>query len=157
MCSQKQVICPERLRRVPPHFSWVDQRLVRDGYLKRLDVHAAALYLFLITVANGDGLSWYGDGSIARRLSIDEVRLRQARGDLVRAGLLAYANGVVQVLALGHPLPAPPASPPQAVAGGVAVAVAVQVPMPALTAPAQARPQIAVHLAALHAALRKPS
>ncbi|MES2319012.1 MAG: hypothetical protein V4631_16160, partial [Pseudomonadota bacterium] len=45
----------------------------------------------------GRGLSWYGDTSTARRLSIDETRLRRARGDLVRAGLLAYASGVYQV------------------------------------------------------------
>jgi len=27
---EKHLLCPERVRRVPPHFSWVDHRLVRD-------------------------------------------------------------------------------------------------------------------------------
>jgi hypothetical protein len=27
----KRVLCPERLRHVPHRFSWIDQRLVRDG------------------------------------------------------------------------------------------------------------------------------
>jgi len=29
----KRVLCPERLRKVPPQFSWVDQRLVRQHSL----------------------------------------------------------------------------------------------------------------------------
>lgn len=100
MLSSKQPICAERLRLVPAQFSWVDQRLVRDGHLARIDVAAATLYLFLVTVADGLGLSWYGDASIARRLSLDTVRVQQARASLVRAGLVAYAQGVYQVLAL---------------------------------------------------------
>ena len=31
----KKVLCRERLRRVPEHFSWVDHRLVRDEYIRR--------------------------------------------------------------------------------------------------------------------------
>ena len=30
---EKHLLCPERVRRVPPHFSWVDHRLVRDHHL----------------------------------------------------------------------------------------------------------------------------
>ena len=60
MNSSKQVVCTERLRRLPAQFSWVDQRLVRDRHLDQVDTDAAALYLFLITVADARGLSWYG-------------------------------------------------------------------------------------------------
>jgi hypothetical protein len=28
---KKRVLCPEQLRRVPPQFSWIDHRLVRDS------------------------------------------------------------------------------------------------------------------------------
>jgi hypothetical protein len=31
----KRVLCPERLRHVPHRFSWIDQRLVRDGHIVR--------------------------------------------------------------------------------------------------------------------------
>jgi len=125
---------------VPAQFSWMDQRLVRDRYLDRLDVYAAALYLFLVTVANARGLSWYGDASTSKRLSIDSGRLRQARGDLVRAGLLAYADPLYQVLALGDSLPQP------------AQAVAIPVPTPAFSS-MTGRARVPEHLAALHAAL----
>ena len=147
MNSGRQVICSERVRRVPAQFSWVDQRLVRDRHLDRLDAYAAALYLFLVAVADAQGLSWYGDASTARRLSIDEERLRRARGDLVRAGLVAYAKPLYQVLALGDALP--PAALPCAVAVVAAGCEAPSVPAP----PALERTPVHEHIAALRAAL----
>lgn len=144
MNSSKQVICTKRLRRLPAQFSWVDQRLVRDRHLDQVDTDAAALYLFLITVADVRGLSWYGDTSTARRLSIDEADLRRARGDLVRAGLLAYAGGLYQVLALDDPLPPPPTPRHEE-------AVSKPSSLPAL--PATKRAAVREHLAALHATL----
>lgn len=146
MDSSKQAICPARLRRVPARFSWVDQRLVRDRHLERLDVYAAALYLFLVTVADVQGLSWYGDASVARRLSMDEVRLRRARADLIQSGLLAYAGPLYQVLALDEPgsWPAPPSPAVQC--------APVQTAQRA-TGSTDAR----AHLAALHAALERRS
>ena len=46
----KRVLCPARVRKPPPQFSWVDQRLVRERYIERCDANALALYLFLLTV-----------------------------------------------------------------------------------------------------------
>ena len=132
------------MRRIPAQFSWVDQRLVRDRHLDQLDVHAAALYLFLITVADSQGLSWYGDTSTARRLSIDEGRLRRARCDLIRSGLLVYARGLYQVLALDS-FPLKPASPRDAAVG--------EMPPPVPAAAVTDRAVVRKHLAALHAAL----
>lgn len=96
----KRVLCPERMRTIPPQFSWVDHRLVREPYLERCDAPAAALYLFLVTVADAQGLSYYSDAALARRLSIGLARLIQARGDLIRVGLIAYQRPLYQVLAL---------------------------------------------------------
>ena len=66
----KQVLCPERLRQTPQQFSWVDQALVRRGYIDRLEARAAALYLFLITVSDAQGLSYYGAATLAKRLRL---------------------------------------------------------------------------------------
>lgn len=52
---RKRVLRPERLRHVPAQFSWIDQRLVREGYLERCDAQALALYLLLVTVADAQG------------------------------------------------------------------------------------------------------
>jgi len=99
----KRVICSERVRKIPTQFSWVDHRLVRERHIERCDAHAAALYLFLVTVADAQGLSYYSDQSLGRSLSTDSVRLSKARGDLMRAGLIAYQRPLYQVLALDSP------------------------------------------------------
>ena len=74
----KRVLRPERLRRVPAQFSWVDERLVREGYLERSDAPALALYLLRVTVADAQGLSYYGDAAICRMLSLSPERLQRA-------------------------------------------------------------------------------
>jgi hypothetical protein len=102
----KRVLRPERLRRVPAQFSWVDQRLVRDGYLERSDTEALALYLLLVTVADAQGVSYYGDATICRRLSLTPGRLERARRGLIDVGLIAYERPLYQVLALDRPPPA---------------------------------------------------
>lgn len=99
----KRVLCPERLRQIPSQFSWVDHRLVRDHYLERCDTLAAALYLFLITVADEHGLSYYSDAALVRGLSMAPACLSQARADLIRIGLIAYQRPLYQVLALDSP------------------------------------------------------
>ncbi len=67
---EKHLLCPERVRRVPPQFSWVDHRLVRDHHLRRVDAKAWALYLVLVTVGDEHGLSYYADASLGRLLSL---------------------------------------------------------------------------------------
>ena len=103
MVAIKRVICSERVRKIPTQFSWVDHRLVRERHIERCDAHAAALYLFLVTVADAQGLSYYCDASLGRSLSTDPVRLSKARGDLIRTGLIAYQRPLYQVLALDSP------------------------------------------------------
>ena len=105
---QKHLLVPSRVRRVPRQFSWVDQRLVRDHHIERCDTAALALYLFLVTVADARGLSYYADASIGRVLSLSPEALATAREALIRARLLAYEAPLYQVLALDR-LPEPPA------------------------------------------------
>jgi hypothetical protein len=107
----KRVIDPERVRKVPAQFSWVDQRLVRERHIERCDAYAAALYLFLVTVADAQGLSYYSDASLTRRLLMDAARLSQARSILERAGLIAYQKPLYQVLALDAPFAGPAGAP----------------------------------------------
>ncbi len=99
----KHVLCPERVRQIPAQFSWVDHRLVRERHIERCDPPAAALYLFLLTVADEQGLSYYSDAALVRGLSMTSARLSQARADLVCAGLIAYQRPLYQVLALDSP------------------------------------------------------
>ncbi len=61
MAKFKCLLFAQRLRRVPRQFRWVDPRRVRDGFIQRCDAPAAALCLLLITVADAQGLSDYGE------------------------------------------------------------------------------------------------
>jgi hypothetical protein len=106
MQIKKRVLCAQRLRQVPPQFSWVDQRLVRQRFIQRCDPAAWALYLVLVTVADAEGLSYYSDQSLERMLRLDEVRLSAARTQLCRQGLVAYEKPLYQVLALQDSAPA---------------------------------------------------
>jgi hypothetical protein len=108
LAMQKRLLVPSRVRRVPRQFSWVDQRLVRDRHIAHCDPEALALYLFLVTVADARGLSFYADASIGRMLSLPPQRLEQARVALVGAGLIAYEAPLYQVLALEPSTPTPP-------------------------------------------------
>jgi hypothetical protein len=99
----KHLIRPERLRRVPPGFNWVDHRLVSQNIISRCDPPALALYLFLVTVSDVQGLSYYSDAAIGRRLKMDSLQLAAARQQLERADLIAYQKPLYQVLALDGP------------------------------------------------------
>ena len=97
---QKHLLCPQRERKVPKQFSWLDHRLVRDHHIDRLSHRACALYLFLVTVADARGLSYYSDRALSQRLAIDEHGLSEARRELVRCDLIAYKKPLYQVLSL---------------------------------------------------------
>jgi hypothetical protein len=97
---RKRVLCPEQLRHVPPQFSWIDHRLVRDRHIAGKSAEALALYLFLVTVADGQGLSYYSDAGIGKRLPLDAPALARARQELIRTRLIAYEKPLYQVLSL---------------------------------------------------------
>jgi hypothetical protein len=97
---KKHLIRPDRLRQVPTGFSWVDHRLVRQNYIERCDCVDLALYLFLITVSDEQGLSYYSDQTICRRLRIEPTALTAARVHLQKAELIAYQKPLYQVLSL---------------------------------------------------------
>jgi hypothetical protein len=108
MNDQKVLLRPERLREVPPRFSWCDQRLFRSGVTSRCGSDALALYLFLLTVADSRGLSYYSDASIGRALRLDALALSAARAELLGADLIAYRRPHYQVLSLPDSSTPPP-------------------------------------------------
>lgn len=97
---QKRPISLPKLRKVPKQFSWVDQRFVRERYIDQLSHEACTLYLFLVAVADAQGLSFYSEQSLCQRLSMTPTVLRQARQALIACALVAYQSPLYQVLAL---------------------------------------------------------
>jgi hypothetical protein len=96
----KQPICPDRIRKTPRQFSWLDHRLVSDHYIDRCTHGAAALYLFLVTVSDARGMSYYADRTLSQRLAMDECVLVRHRNELIDIGLVAYHKPLYQVLAI---------------------------------------------------------
>ena len=88
------------LRHVPPPCSWVEQRVVRERALERLRHAACALSLFLVTVAEAQGLSDDADASLCQRLAMTSTALHQARQALTTRGLVASQRPRSHVCAL---------------------------------------------------------
>lgn len=59
------------------------------------------MYLFLVCVGDDKGLSYYGDQSIMKKLSMDGQTLQNARSDLIKNSLLAWQKPIYQVLSIG--------------------------------------------------------
>jgi len=112
MKTVKYVLRPERVRLVPEQFSWIDQALVQRHLIDRCDTRALALYLFLVTVADALGLSYYGAASIAGRLHLSAEELGAARAQLIELDLIAYLPPLYQVLSLTD-APLVPRKPPR--------------------------------------------
>jgi len=112
----KHPLRADRLRQIPLSFSWVDHRLIRHAHLSACDHSAWALYLFLVTVGDVQGLSYYSDAALGRHLKLDPLQLAAARQQLERADLIAYRKPLYQVLSLPEPIPPPP-TPAQRRAG----------------------------------------
>ena len=103
MNTFKRLLRPERLRVVPEQFSWIDHAFVRGALIDCLDARTCALYLFLVTVADAQGLSYYGSATLAKRLHLSAAELVAARAQLVELDLVAYQAPLYQVLSLGAP------------------------------------------------------
>jgi len=115
MKVHKQLIVPDRVRRPPSDgWSWIDRRFFRE-YGDRLDHDAILLYVFLTTVGDRDGLSYYGDDRIAGLLRMTEAAVARARDELQFQDLVAYQFPLYQVLALPQPQRRTSASTPTAI------------------------------------------
>ena len=108
--TQKKLLRPHRQRQVPDHFSWIDHRLIRQHRLRDCEHGAWALYLFLVSVGDAQGLSYYSDASLSRALKLDLPTLAQCRRQLIEADLVAYEKPLYQVLSLID-TPAPTSAP----------------------------------------------
>jgi len=96
----KRILVPARLRRPPPTgWSWVDRRFVRE-HAARLSRDAVLLYFVLSTVADKNGLSFYGDGTLAALVRLSLPAFISARDELLAHDLIAHEERLTQVLSL---------------------------------------------------------
>ena len=102
------------------------------GFIDRCDARAAALYLFLVTVADAQGLSYYGSTTLARRLHLSVGEFGAARQQLMELDLIANEAPLYQVLSLSRGAPrrpprvSAPASARQSSTGAVSLAQLIE-------------------------------
>lgn len=105
------ILVPQRLRRVPRSFAWIDHRLRSQGFLERLRPEDLGLYLFLTLAADRNGLSCWRLDRIEKTLPcFDRHALWDARTRLAKLDLIAYRpwrecepDGCYQVLSVERP------------------------------------------------------
>ena len=92
---------PDRIRSIRGSFSWIDHRFLRKGFDQGLTRLEKLLYFVLVAVSNRDGVSFYSDERLAEILDIRHGHeLTGARGELMARGLIAFEEGIYQVLDL---------------------------------------------------------
>ncbi len=97
---EKVPVAPNRVRTTPAGFGWVDHRFVREGHIRNCTTDGLALYLVLATVADQQGVSFYGDALLCAMLGWSRPRLEAARSNLLHADLLAWEPPLYQILEL---------------------------------------------------------
>ena len=100
---EKHLVIPSRKRRIPARFSWIDHRLVKHEHFKHSSSGSMKLYLFLATVSDSEGLSFYGLRSLSCNLNMSESDINKYRNELIELDLIAYKKPLFQVLDLAQP------------------------------------------------------
>ena len=108
---EKNPIDPHRIRKITGSFAFIDHRFLRDGFWASLDHHQLLLYMFLLIVADRNGLSYYSYDKICTllRICVDDYIL--ARNALIDKNLLAFDGYLFQVLSLPERVVLPSAAP----------------------------------------------
>jgi hypothetical protein len=96
----KQPLCPERQRQITGSFAFIEHRFLRDGFWSSLNQHECLLYVFLVLVADRNGLSYYGYDKICTLLRCTLEDYLVARNGLIAKDLVAFDGHLFQVLSL---------------------------------------------------------
>ena len=97
---EKSPLCPERVRKITGSFAFLEHRFVRDGFWISLSHHEVLLYVFLVLVADRNGLSYYSFDKICGLLQLSIEDYLIARNALIQKDLIAFDGHLFQVLSL---------------------------------------------------------
>jgi hypothetical protein len=97
---EKPPLKPGRRRHISGSFAFLEHRFLRDGFWSSLTQHECLLYVFLVLVADRNGLSYYGYDKICTllRCTLDDYLV--ARHGLLEKDLIAFDGHLFQVLSL---------------------------------------------------------
>ena len=97
---EKKPLIPHRIRKIAGSFAFIEHRFLRQGFWSSLSHHELLLYLFLVIVADRNGLSYYGYDKICSLLQICVDEYILARDLLIEKDLIAFDGSFFQVLSL---------------------------------------------------------
>ncbi len=100
MKIEKKPIKPDRIRKIQGSFAFIEHKFLRHGFWTSLEHRELLLYLFLVLVSDGEGLSYYGFDRICKLLRIPRDHFIAARDSLIQKDLIAFDGTVFQVLSL---------------------------------------------------------
>ena len=95
-----KILCPNRVRRITGSFAFIEHRFLRNGFWDSLTHHELLLYVFLLLVADRNGISYYSYDKIYSLLRISTDEYLQARNALIDKDLIAFDGYFFQVLSL---------------------------------------------------------
>jgi len=110
---EKQPLNPKRVRRINGSFAFIEHRFLRDGFWASLEPHQLLLYLFLILVADRNGLSYYSFDKICTLVGLSLDEYIEARNTLIAKDLIAFNGHLFQVLSLPEEIVSTPAAEDQ--------------------------------------------
>ena len=90
----------DRVRRIAGSFAFIEHRFLRRGFFSVLTHHEILLYVFLVLVADRNGLSYYSYDKICILLKITLDDYIIARDGLIEKDLIAFNGYLFQVLSL---------------------------------------------------------
>ena len=90
----------DRVRKIAGSFAFVEHRFLRSGFFSVLTHHELLLYVFLVLVADRNGLSYYSYDKICILLKITLDDYIIARDGLIDKDLIAFNGHLFQVLSL---------------------------------------------------------
>ncbi len=97
---EKKPLVPHRIRKITASFAFIEHRFLRQGFWSSLSHHELLLYLFLVIVADRNGLSYYGYDKLCSLLQITVDEYILARDLLIEKDLIAFDGNLFQVLSL---------------------------------------------------------
>ena len=97
---EKSPLCPERVRKITGRFAFLAHRCIRDGFWTSLSHQELLLYVFLVLVADRNGLSYYSFDKICVLLQLSLNDDLIARNALIKKDLIAFDGHLFQVLSL---------------------------------------------------------
>ena len=95
-----KILCPNRVRRITGSFAFIEHRFLRDGFSESLSHRELLLYVFLVLVADRNGVSYYSYDKIYSLLKILMDEYLNARDALIDKDLIAFDGYFFQVLSL---------------------------------------------------------